>query len=75
MNTTHARFEVSLPGYGVIEHVQSKQEARLVAKSFCQRGGSEFVEVYDRMAHIGKAELWHVSGADWRAVRVRESQS
>jgi hypothetical protein len=61
MRTVRARFEVSLPGYGVIEHVQSKQEAQTVANNFCARDGAPFVEVFDRMARIGQTELWQVN--------------
>lgn len=60
MKTVNARYEVSHPDYGVIEHVPSLGEALTVAKNYCKNNSVEWVEVFDRMAHKGAVELWRL---------------
>jgi hypothetical protein len=58
--TTTYRYEVSSPGYGVIEHVQNREEAKTVAQNWIEREHLP-VEIYDRMARTGKPQLWTVT--------------
>ena len=69
MNTVGARYEVAHPDYGVIEHVPTRDEAETVAKNYCTREKVDHVEVFDRMAHKGKAELWRVYVDDGKVYR------
>jgi hypothetical protein len=57
--TTTYRFEVSSPGYGVIEHVPNFQEAVTIAQNWIEREKMP-VEIFDRLARKGKPQLWDV---------------
>lgn len=67
------RYEVSRPDYGVIEHVPTRAEARTVADDYCKRERVEYVEVFDRMAKRGAAELWKVDDfGNWFVQRRKQ---
>lgn len=80
--TTSSRYEVGFEGVESVDHASTFAEARELACLCEERARRQAhavkkanreatVYIYDRMAHIGKAELWHVVGGDLRVVRVR----
>lgn len=79
--TTSDRYEVGLEDTTSVDNVSTFAEARRLAHAVKKANREATIYIYDRMAHIGKAELWHVVGGlsagsaqagDLRVVRVRE---
>jgi len=60
--TTYARYEVGIPG-----EITGFYSSFRRASNHAIEGGY----IYDRMAHIGKAQLWHVINGDLRVQSVR----
>ena len=69
------RFETGLQDVEQSESFSTFREAANHAERLAQREPDQIAYVYDRMAHEGKAELWHVIDGDLRVVHVREPQS
>jgi hypothetical protein len=60
--TTYARYEVGIPG-----EVTGFYSSFRNAEKHAVEGGY----IFDRMAHIGKAQLWHVINGDLIVQSVR----
>lgn len=59
-STVHNRYEVSCVNCGVIEFTATKQAA--IEAAYCARElHTSVVMIFDRMAHIGAAELWEAA--------------
>jgi hypothetical protein len=50
------RYEIGHPENGVYCYCDSMEEAKRVAKAY-----GPFTTIYDRLAHYGAWQLWHVS--------------
>lgn len=67
--TTIARYEVSHPTMGVVDHFARIQDAR----RYCSRRPLGY-QIYDRMAHKGWPELWTWTGIIFQVERRRRGQ-
>lgn len=74
MNTTY-RYEVGIEDTSTVDNVSTFAEAGRLAHAVKDANQEATIYIFDRMAQIGKPELWHVVGGDLRVVRVRESQT
>lgn len=72
MNTVNYRYEVGYEGLEACDNVSTIREACGLAVHVAKQDPKETVYVYDRMAHLGKPELWHLVDGKLKAVRVRE---
>lgn len=69
--TTQYRYEIGFEGLEAYDNVATFADARMLAHALKDANREETVYIFDRMAHIGKAELWNVDGGDLRVVRVK----
>jgi hypothetical protein len=74
MSNMLARYEISCSQCGVLDFQARKSDAWTAAMDCLDRHTdwpAERIFIYDRMAHVGKVELWVVDKEGMHAARVR----
>ena len=72
MTTTHSRFEVGFDDIGIDSFHNDKATAFRVASRLAQQNPKLTAYVFDRMAHKGAPQLWHVVNGDLRVQERKE---
>jgi len=74
MNTQY-RYEIGIEDIEAYDNVSKFSEACMVAHALKDANREETIYIFDRMAHVGKTELWFVIGGDLIVQRIKKVQS